>query len=204
MNQKYITRLFEKWNLKYALAHNGQEAVDFCQDTKCCMIFMDLQMPVMDGFEATKEIRSSDNPNISTPIVALTASTLLSKKQHALNSGMTDFLSKPFNPKQLSRVIMAHIPILSSFSQEQNSSTSYQFNPSLDAQYLKETYEDDLEYCVDIMETFLDSVPPELDNLRLASFKDDYSAFAKIAHKLKPTFTTVSYTHLTLPTKRIV
>jgi CheY-like chemotaxis protein len=59
---------------------------------------MDIQMPIMDGYEATIKITNTENPNKNTPIVALTASALVTQKDKALECGMSDYLSKPFTP----------------------------------------------------------------------------------------------------------
>ena len=105
LNVKYLTRLLEKWNIDFVVKSNGQEAVDYCTNNYPDLILMDLQMPILDGFEATKIIRKMSNVNATVPIIALTASTFLSKKQMAEEVGMTDFLSKPFTPEQLSSKI---------------------------------------------------------------------------------------------------
>lgn len=191
MNQKYITRLLEKWKLKYVLTQNGQEAIDACNKQKFSLVFMDIQMPILDGYQATKRIRNSENLNKDTPIVALSASTLLSKKQMALNSGMTDFLSKPYNPTQLSRVILNHLSINENTGTITASSDKYEFNKKLDVTYLKETYADDLEYYLDMMQIFLETVPSEFTHLKTAEELKDFLQFAKTIHKLKPTFTMV-------------
>ena len=192
MNQKYITRLLEKWGLKYHVSNNGQEAVDICKREKFAIIFMDLQMPIMNGYEATNEIREKENKNKETPIVALTASTLLSKKQMALDAGMTDFLSKPFNPKQLSETFLNQFKL---DTKEENAEKvidkDFEFNSKLDVPYLMEQYGDDLEYGMEMMEVFLESVPKEFEQMKAHAKAKDFDSFAKSAHKVKPTFTMV-------------
>ncbi len=196
MNQKYITKLFEKWKLKYVLTQNGKEAVEACSIQKYSMIFMDIQMPILDGYQATMKIRASKNLNNNTPIVALTASTLLSKKQLAINSGMTDFLSKPFNPNQLSRIILNHLSTKNVSEIANTDSSIFRFNPKLDAQYLIKNYQDDLEYCADMMEIFIETIPEEITVLDQSMKEKDFQNFAKTAHKLKPTFTMVGLSKL--------
>jgi len=191
MNQKYITRLLEKWKLKYVLTANGQEAVDACKDQLFSLVFMDIQMPILDGYKATKLIRNSENLNKNTPIIALSASTLLSKKQMALNSGMTDFLSKPYNPTQLSRVILNHLGINETSDAIPEPRNEYTFNSKLDVSYLQDTYADDLEYYLDMMDIFLETVPLEITHLKNAQTSKNFIQFAKTIHKLKPTFTMV-------------
>ncbi len=191
MNQKYITRLLEKWGLQYHVSNNGEEAVEICQREKFAIIFMDLQMPIMNGYEATNEIREKENLNQETPIVALTASTLLSKKQMALDAGMSDFLSKPFNPKQLSETLLNQFKLEAKEEVKSDSSNQFAFNPKLDVDYLIEQYGDDLQYGMEMMEVFLESVQLEFEVMKTSVSIDDFKTFAKSAHKIKPTFTMV-------------
>lgn len=202
MNQKYITRLLEKWQLDYHLAHNGQEAWDLSLNHKYAMIFMDFQMPVMNGYEATAKIRVAENPNFKTPIIALTASTLLSKKQNALDSGMDDFLSKPFNPNQLSDIIAKHLPQTetpkNTVSNMGQSKTSFKFNPQLDQEYLNSIYLDDLEYYLDILNTFMETIPVEIKEMKKASDNKNHNDLNGLLHKLKPTFTMVGASNISV------
>lgn len=101
MNQKYISRLLQKAEIDFDLACNGQDAVDLCYKSQYSFILMDIQMPVFDGFEATKLIRSGKSMNKTTPIIALTASAMIDQRVKAMKMGMNDYLSKPFTPQQL-------------------------------------------------------------------------------------------------------
>ncbi len=101
VNQLYISRLMDKLGWKYEVANNGKEAVEKALHHMYSVILMDIQMPEMDGYEATKIIRKLENPNKDTPIIALTASALLEFKELARESGMNEFLTKPFTPEQL-------------------------------------------------------------------------------------------------------
>ena len=101
LNQKYISTLLSKWKVDFQLARDGREALELAQEKAYQLILMDIQMPIMNGYESTIAIRSTSNPNQRTPIVALTASAMLDQRNMALASGMNDFLSKPFTPTQL-------------------------------------------------------------------------------------------------------
>ncbi len=102
MNQHYLLSLLDKWALEYDVAENGEEALQLWRKEKYALVLMDNQMPIMDGITATKEIRKTDT---STPIVALTASSMREDKELALKNGFTDFLTKPFQPEQLLKII---------------------------------------------------------------------------------------------------
>lgn len=105
MNQKYISTLLKKWSIDFEIANNGQFGVDKANERLYEIILMDLQMPIMDGVEATINIRNTNNLNRNTPIVALTASAMVDQKEKALKAGMNDFLTKPFTPIQLEEKI---------------------------------------------------------------------------------------------------
>ena len=106
INQKYLLRLLDKWSYKYDVANNGLESLNHCKKTEYDIILMDIQMPIMDGYEATKEIRLND---ITTPIIALTASSLRNDRDKAIKIGFNDFLTKPFRPDQLTEVLEKHL-----------------------------------------------------------------------------------------------
>ena len=94
----FATQLLEGWNIDIDVAENGQIAVDKVKANKYDLVLMDLQMPIMDGYTASKEIRKFDN---ITPIVALTASASNDVKEKVLAVGMQDYVTKPFNPNEL-------------------------------------------------------------------------------------------------------
>lgn len=95
----------KKWGVLSEVAENGQIGVDKAKSGNFDCILMDIQMPVLDGYEATKQIRTF---NQEVPIIALTASALLEKKEKTLMVGMNDFISKPFRPDELYQVLMKY------------------------------------------------------------------------------------------------
>lgn len=97
-NQMIATKLLEKVGCTVIIANNGVESLEALKHDEFDIILMDCQMPIMDGFEASNNIRKSGN---SIPIIALTANAQESDRQACLQAGMSDFLSKPFKPKQL-------------------------------------------------------------------------------------------------------
>lgn len=104
-NVLVLTHFLKKWGIAYEVAWNGIEALSYFQRESFNLILMDMQMPVMDGFEATEEIRRGNN---SIPIIALTASATAHEKERAKIAGVNDYITKPFDPKHLLRVIQKH------------------------------------------------------------------------------------------------
>ncbi len=97
INQKLALTILRKLGYAVDLAENGLEAVTAAENKHYALILMDMQMPDMDGLEATRRIRSSQGPNADSPIIALTANAMQSDRQACRAAGMNDFLSKPFN-----------------------------------------------------------------------------------------------------------
>jgi CheY-like chemotaxis protein len=86
------------------MAANGREAVDMAEKNKYDVIFMDIQMPVMDGFQATEIIRGK--LNLTTPIIALTAKVFQEDQEKCASAGMNDFLAKPVEIKTLKQMLL--------------------------------------------------------------------------------------------------
>jgi CheY-like chemotaxis protein len=101
INQKVLSH--QLMNLGYAIevAENGAEAVAKIKARRYDLIFMDVQMPVMDGFQATQEIRNLGEDSSSIPIVAVTANAFQSEKEKCFSLGMDDYLSKPVDKDRL-------------------------------------------------------------------------------------------------------
>lgn len=109
VNQVVATNFFRRWGVQYDIANNGREAVDMVTRKMYDMVFMDLQMPEMDGYQATHAIRQiPDSYYHKLPIVALTASAMTSMRDKVMASGMTDFMSKPFQPEELQQMIIKY------------------------------------------------------------------------------------------------
>ncbi|HEY9534923.1 MAG TPA: response regulator [Mucilaginibacter sp.] len=102
VNVMLMKKLLSKWDIKLTIAENGERAVELVQYGNFDIILMDLQMPVMSGFDAAKEIRKMrDHQKSGIPIIALTASALFDIRERVHESGMNDYVSKPFKPNEL-------------------------------------------------------------------------------------------------------
>jgi len=106
VNRMVATKFLNKWDIEPDSVENGAEAVKLLKKQKYDIVLMDLQMPKMDGYEATLKIRKF---NSDVPIIALTASAMMDTRERVLKTGMTDYISKPFNPDDLYVKIATHI-----------------------------------------------------------------------------------------------
>ncbi|MDG1750673.1 MAG: transporter substrate-binding domain-containing protein [Thalassotalea sp.] len=107
INQKVAKGLLTKFGVEVDIAANGQEALDSLSNTLFDMVFMDCQMPVMDGYEATKLIRQKESKvlNNKVPIVAMTANSMQGDQDKCISVGMDDFISKPINPNKVQEAL---------------------------------------------------------------------------------------------------
>ncbi|MBN2011831.1 response regulator [candidate division KSB1 bacterium] len=107
INQKVAVSLLGKWGHKVTITNNGMEAIEWLEKADFDLVFMDVQMPVMDGVTATKAIRGSTSPKINRdiPIIAMTAHAMKGDRESFLKAGMTDYISKPIHVDDLQHMI---------------------------------------------------------------------------------------------------
>ena len=110
INQKVATRMLENLGCTVEIAGNGREALEKCSSQEFDVVLMDCQMPVMDGFEATQEIRRRNGTKARCPIIAMTAGAMAGDRQKCLDVGMDDYLSKPVIKSDLIRALHRHLP----------------------------------------------------------------------------------------------
>ncbi|MDG1490284.1 MAG: ATP-binding protein, partial [Planctomycetota bacterium] len=107
VNQRVARGLLEKLGHNVAVVSNGLEAISAVERGEVDLILMDVNMPVLDGLEATRRIRAAAGPESGLPIVALTANAIEGDQQECLEAGMDFYLSKPFSKNELERSIRA-------------------------------------------------------------------------------------------------
>jgi len=107
LNQEITKGILESLGNQVTLVENGQEAIQLFEEKDFDLIFMDIQMPVMNGFEATKHIRASKNPRAQTiPIIAMTAHAMSGDREKSLEAGMDEHVAKPINIAALKETLM--------------------------------------------------------------------------------------------------
>lgn len=112
INQKVIKSILKKAGIVPEVANNGQEALEIMQEVAFDLILMDMQMPIMDGTECTRQIRSGNSgvKRPQLPIVALTANAMNEDRQACYDAGMNDYLSKPVTLETLNRILAKWLP----------------------------------------------------------------------------------------------
>jgi signal transduction histidine kinase/CheY-like chemotaxis protein len=110
VNQRVATRMLENLGHRVDVANNGREAVAAVRDEVYAAVLMDCQMPEMDGFEATMEIRRLEGARKRTPIIAMTAGAMKGDEEKCIAAGMDGYVSKPVNPERLAAILARLVP----------------------------------------------------------------------------------------------
>lgn len=110
VNRRLIAQLIGGLGFDVELADGGRSAVELARTQRFDAILMDIQMPDVDGLEATRQIRAESGPNRGTPIIALTGNVFEEDRQSAMAAGFDDYLAKPIRPASLGEALAKHLP----------------------------------------------------------------------------------------------
>ena len=110
INQFVAVKMLQRWGMEVTVANHGQEALGLIGSKPFELVLMDLDMPVMDGYESTRQIRQMEGLHFKTlPIIAFTASEVTDSREKAFHAGMTDFITKPLQQVELQSTIEKHV-----------------------------------------------------------------------------------------------
>ncbi|MDP1774512.1 MAG: response regulator [Methylobacter sp.] len=197
VNQKVILAQLAKFQLKPDLANNGQVALDQLEDQTYDLVFMDCQMPVMDGYEASRTLREREmaDSKSHTPITALTAHASTGEREKCLSAGMDDYLSKPVSRAELAVVLERWLgaPLEKeaesgiSGEEEITSPASHSLLPVFcwDESAALKRLDDDHDLLMEMIDLFLEEAPVSVAELTGALSRTDLLALADAAHGIK-------------------
>jgi CheY-like chemotaxis protein/HPt (histidine-containing phosphotransfer) domain-containing protein/anti-sigma regulatory factor (Ser/Thr protein kinase) len=183
MNQQLIRHLMKQWQMNYVIVNNGREAVDILKREKFAAVLMDIQMPELDGYDATQMIRH--DLKLDVPIIAMTAHAMSGEKERCLSFGMNDYISKPVKEAELYSILQQYC--IDSEPIDENEQV-------VNLQYLRELSLGDAEFENAIIRQFIVQVPEELGLLHEAVVKKNRQQIKSIAHGMK---SSVAYLGLT-------
>ena len=189
MNQKLISQILNTWGSQYKIAPNGKIAVEMSLEETFDLIFMDINMPELDGNQATAMIRAEErSPNQQTPIIGLTAAAMLEEKNRALKAGMNEFITKPFSPAVLRKVACKLLGIDTDTRSEKQERPLKPTEIKIDLSYLYDLSNGDPIFIKDMLQTFINEAPGYIEELSTAMEAQNWPIVYKIAHQLKPNF----------------
>ena len=217
INQLVVKKTFADWNTTIDIAENGIMAVEMLKSNDYDLILMDIQMPEMDGYTATEIIRKKLPMNKrSTPIMAMTAHASAVEKQKCRESGMQDYISKPFDPANLKKkiaelcgnlvtevaVAMASDKTIppaldlqeqdtTTISEKQTKATqnkNQDTSCNINLNYLKQLSGGNEKFFIELIETFLDMTPKALDKMSQSLVQKEWDELKGIAHRIKPSY----------------
>ncbi len=188
VNLLYTRKILQNWNCIPDEAKNGLIALERLKEKDYDLILMDVRMPTMDGFEATKFIRTNfKSPKCNTPIIALTANAIKGDDEKCLQAGMNDYISKPFQPETLKNKIIGNMD-LEGFTKKVTSRAKSEpgKNRIIDLTYLTEMSDNDAAFILDMVNSFISQSPKDIEVIWSHFSKNNFDDVANIIHKIKP------------------
>lgn len=189
INQKVAVRMLQQLGYRADVAGNGLEAVEAVSRIAYDIIFMDCQMPEMDGFEATAKIRKLDGAAMHTTIIAMTANALQGDRERCLAAGMDDYISKPITRVDLASAILRAEPGIRAAKQPPLKSNHHR--TLCDDSALRElqalSTAEEPNILEELLAMFVRETPVRISRIREAVGKHDLKGIIQMAHLLKGT-----------------
>lgn len=180
LNRMVLQVILKKCEVIVSIAQNGQEAIDLIQEKEFDIVLMDVQMPIVDGLEATKYIR--EELKLNTPIIGLSANAMPEEVEVCKQAGMNDYLVKPYSERAL-------VEIMRKWTEEEKflpeEIGELALDKELDLSMLKQYVGNDVNVLKDVVSGYLEHLPPQLDRLELAIVGSDITAIRHELHQLK-------------------
>jgi CheY-like chemotaxis protein len=188
VNQKLASRLLEKLGAEVVVANTGQSAIDQLCSQPFDVVLMDCQMPVLDGYEATRRIRAGDagHAGSTIPIIALTAHALSGDRDRCLAAGMTGYLTKPIDPALLRTCLMQALGAAGLRSPPTRADEMIRAQPSVfDEDELRERVGDDGALVEELLGVFVRTMDDEVVALLTAAGRGEAAVVKAHAHTIK-------------------
>jgi PAS domain S-box-containing protein len=186
INRLYAKSILKNWQCFTDTAENGLVALEKIKNQEYDVVLMDIQMPVMDGYETTKAIRMMDPPVSNIPILALTANATKADVEKCIAAGMNDYLPKPFTPDDLYRKLFKELRIQPLQKTKKKNTTKPK---AYNLEYLRSVSGNNEEFIREMVLTFTQTIPPVLVDMKAAVETLDWEKLARLAHQIKPSFT---------------
>ncbi|MBF0547645.1 MAG: PAS domain S-box protein [Candidatus Riflebacteria bacterium] len=185
VNQQVATILLKKLGYHCDVVANGKEAVGALQGIPYDIVFMDCQMPEMDGFEATQTIRypNSNVLNSNVSIIAMTANAMREDKERCLASGMNDYVAKPINPQSLSRILEKWVFQIKKYSFEPDKADTNL--KVFDRNNVLDRLMNDESLMMDSIREFIDFFPQQIESIANLVSSKNCASIESLARSMK-------------------
>jgi len=183
LNQKLAGFILNAWKVNFEIALNGIEACRKLKDSGFALVLMDIQMPEMDGYQATKIIR--EEMKLQVPIVALTAHVLQGEVDSYSDAGMNGYLAKPFKESELYEVLTKFLETETAGNGGEETSSG--FLPVIDFSEVEKIAGGNRLFVKEMAEAFVSQIQVELVQLDAAYLKEDIKGLRATAHSMKST-----------------
>jgi PAS domain S-box-containing protein len=195
VNQLLTKGMLEHLHFRVMAANTGREVLQRLNEEDFNVILMDINMPEMNGFEATRQIRSLAGQKKNTPIIALTANALKGEEKNYITAGMNGYLAKPFTEAGLYQVISKVIGEQTSFptnDQNMNQNPGPEATEKLyDLALVSDLARGNKDFIFNLAKIFIETVPPTAKEMLEACEQKKWEQMGKLAHKLKSTIDTM-------------
>jgi PAS domain S-box-containing protein len=193
INQLYASSILKNMNCRFEVAENGYVAVEKLKTNVFDVVLMDVQMPVMDGYEATRAIRSNETLR-QLPIIALTANASATERDKCKEVGMNDCVSKPFTPQELFAALSPFVkPEMRRPTVAPIAETPGQ---GINLQYLRKVSHNDQTFVRQMLATIHESLPRSVKEIETAVSGNDWATVVRTVHRMKPSFDMIGKTGL--------
>jgi signal transduction histidine kinase/CheY-like chemotaxis protein len=183
MNRLVASTILDNFGVLIDEAHNGKDAIEKIQNNHFDLILMDVQMPIMDGIEATKIIRETISNDL--PIIALTALAVKGDKEKTMRTGMNDYLSKPFEEEKLIAIITKWLGIQSPAETSERIVKEPLQKPLYDLSKLENIAKGNSNFISKMIGLFIAQTPLSMKEMNDAFVRNDFLQISKIAHRMK-------------------
>jgi len=187
-NQKFIRRLLDRWGHEITIVDNGRVAIDAITQKRFDIILMDVQMPEMDGFEATEKIRDMEKESgRHVPIIAMTAHAMKGDRERCIEAGMDDYVPKPISSEALQNAINALVPHQSGDEtmNEKSENVENAEQPLFDKDVLLQAFDNDWDFFKEVIDMFVADYPQMMTDIQKAIKNGDAAVLQRTAHALK-------------------
>lgn len=186
MNQKLVIMYLTRYNVKIDLAENGYHAVKAVKANEYDLVLMDIQMPEMDGLEASKAIREIDGNKSNVPIIAMTAHAFKEEIENCFSVGMNAHISKPIEKEAFLTLISSLVHSDDSIAVSESKTVAIKEVKSLvNLSYLRDMSDGNEDFIKEMLRIFKEDSPILIEKMRLFYKNEDWAALSRMAHKYR-------------------